>query len=200
MRKIAILDSGIGNIRSVMNVFEVQGYVVQILKNSPIIDDFNLVVLPGVGSAGFASEVIHAKFSSWLLERAASGKLIMGICLGFQMMCEGTEESGGVEGLGFFPGVCKPLGDFEKTSLRVGWHQVNYLGLLSSNGSNYYYFNHAFGLDRTEKNLQNNDFSIGIIENTVAWVRNQNIIGIQFHPEKSQTAGKQLIYNLAEDK
>lgn len=186
--------------RSVMNIFERQGYTVSVLKNSPKDDDFNIVILPGVGSAGSAAEAINVKFRRWLLERAETEKTVMGICLGFQLMCEGTEESGGIEGLGLFPGVCKPLGNFENTSLRVGWHQVNYSGLLSSHGSNYYYFNHAFGLDSSETNLNNTDYRVGVVENTVAWVRNKNVIGMQFHPEKSQTAGKHLIYNLAEDK
>jgi imidazole glycerol-phosphate synthase subunit HisH len=200
LKKIAILDSGIGNIRSVMNIFERQGYIVSALKNSPIEDDFYLVVLPGVGSAGSAAEAIYVKFRTWLLERSATEKKIMGICLGFQLMCEGTEESGGIEGLGLLPGVCKPLERFENTSLRVGWHQVSYSGLLSSHGSDYYYFNHAFGLDNNDTNFNNTDYRIGVVENTIAWVRNQNIIGIQFHPEKSQLAGKHLIYTLAEEK
>ena len=181
MKKVAIIDLGSGNLYSVLFTFQLAGCMVEIIKTCPKLDDFDIVVLPGVGSAGFVSEKLHVVFGNWLHDRMQSGMIIIGICLGFQLMCEGTDESGGILGLNFFPGSCRLLKSYEEDlSMRIGWNEVEYNALINPVLSNksikntygFYYFNHAYGLPYESITVHNYDF--GIVDNSIAWIRREN--------------------------
>lgn len=197
MKSIALVDVDCGNLHSVAHIFQSFGCVVEIIGSAPRIDNYDMVVLPGVGSAGFAGEKLCSRFGSWLQERVLQKLPIVGICLGFQLMCEGTEESGGVHGLGFFNGICRSLESFEeKVAMRVGWFAVENVQKADHlvKHHEHYYFNHAFGLPIIDDHYK--ELSFGKVSKSVAWIRSGNVYGIQFHPEKSQVAGIRLLEQL----
>jgi|APSaa5957512535_1039671.scaffolds.fasta_scaffold61302_2 imidazole glycerol-phosphate synthase subunit HisH len=196
LKKVAIIDAGSGNIRSVFSSFEKLNCEAKIITSAPKKDTYDIVVVPGVGSAGYVSKNINKDIKKWIVSRSEENKMVLGVCLGFQLMLDGTNEDGGVEGLSLIPGTCKELSEFEEISLRVGWNSItqNYL-TQNKGGSEYYYFNHAYGLNKND--IKNDkDFKFGVIDNSVAWVRSKNIVGVQFHPEKSQNAGSRLLNSL----
>lgn len=197
MKRIAIIDAGIGNIRSVYSAFDKLGCIVDVVMQPPKKDDYDIVVIPGAGSAGYASKMISKDVKKWIVFRSEQNKTVFGICLGFQLMLEGTDEDGGVEGLSLIPGVCKELSEFEETPIRVGWNPVIQDYLSNLQGTEHFYFNHAYGLN---KNIVNKKkyLNYETVDNSVAWIRNNNIIGVQFHPEKSQFAGRKLLGSLLE--
>ena len=195
MKKIGIIDAGCGNIKSVALSFQIEGTAVRILDNSPKKDDYDLIVLPGVGAAGSVDKNLKKKFKNWIEDRIKGKNSFLGICLGFQLMFEGTEESGGIEGFSFFKGTCQSLTNYDKTNLRVGWYKLPKNKEILDNNANYFYFNHSYGINK--KNFSKyNKCSSSFIENSVAWAAKDKLYGFQFHPEKSQMAGNKLIKNL----
>tara|TARA_Y200000002_G_scaffold379939_1_gene390297 strand:- start:106 stop:711 length:606 start_codon:yes stop_codon:yes gene_type:complete len=195
VKKIGIIDAGCGNIKSVALSFQIEGSVVNILSNSPKKDDYDLIVLPGVGAAGTIEKSLKNKFKSWIKDRVSNQKPFLGICLGFQLMFEGTQESGGIEGFSFFQGVCQPLNDYENINLRVGWYKLSKNKVTLDNEINSFYFNHSFGVNK-KVFLRNNKCISSSIENSVALAVDKNLYGLQFHPEKSQISGNKLIKDL----
>jgi len=191
LKKIGIINAGSGNISSVAQAFQLEGTISDILDKSPKIDDFDLIILPGVGSAGSVEKSINKYFRKWIIDRYEINRPILGICLGFQIMFNGTHESGGVEGLSLFDGTCEKLSNYEKINMRVGWHQTSGFRLIESH-QNFYYFNHAYGVNyNNQKKMKH--LEMGKVDNSISWIRKKNTFGCQFHPEKSQISGKYLI-------
>ena len=195
VKKIGIIDAGCGNIKSVALSFQIEGSAVDILSNSPKKDDYDLVVLPGVGAAGTVEKSLKKKFKIWITDRVSNQRPFLGICLGFQLMFEGTQESGGIEGFSFFKGVCQPLSDYEKLNLRVGWYKLSKNIVTLDNQLNSFYFNHSYGVNKKVFSKHNKCISSSV-EKSIASVIDKNLYGLQFHPEKSQTSGNKLIKDL----
>lgn len=199
MKKIKIVKYG-GNVGSIITTFNAIGYPASIATTISEIIEADLVILPGVGSAKVATKSLENQDLLQALNlRNSKNKPITGFCLGAQIMFDHLEESRS-GGLGWMNGKVKPLG--EPLFFNNGWCHLNYSELKNTglsrglSESSTFYFNHQFYMPISEKyktvavNEHNKICSIVI---------NQHLCGIQFHPEKSQKAGRVLLRNLIED-
>lgn len=195
---IAIIDYGMGNLRSVQRGFGQAGYQAEIVQRPEQLAAAAAVVLPGVGA--FADAMDNLK-NSGLVEAIhdaiEAGKPFLGICLGQQLLFESSEEFGSTQGLGIFPGRVKR---FPAGSLKVphmGWNQVEIKResplLAAIPDGTAFYFVHSYYVQPTEEQL-----TLGLTEYGVkfpAVVGRDNVFGIQFHPEKSSTLGIRILEN-----
>jgi len=196
---IAILDCEMGNLQSVFHGIDIMGYDCEILKSNELNDDNTHLVLPGVGNYHqvMSSQDI-ANVKKTVLDFAQTGRPILGICLGMQLLSDWGEEGGGIEGLGLIEGKVERM--FENRANRlphVGWNSVNFqqehplfAGLKNKLD---FYFVHSYQF------IPNKNESIFAITNHgrdfTSVVAMQNIIGVQFHPEKSQSNGLKMLEN-----
>lgn len=199
--KIAVINYGMGNLASVRRVFEDLGAEVAIANHPSALYDSNRIVLPGVGA--FAEGMEYLTRSGWdsVLREVViqQRKPLLGICLGMQMLATSGHEGGETKGLGFIPGRVQRL-DTLGCNMRiphVGWNDVNYSkdDILFEGIPNFsdFYFVHSFAFAP-----ENQDHLIATTfydKAFTAVVRNGNIFGCQFHPEKSSKAGRQLLKN-----
>jgi glutamine amidotransferase len=198
---IAIIDYEMGNLRSVQKAFERVGHAAVITSDAAVLADAEKIVLPGVGAF---RDAIFALRQRELVEpiRAAigSGKPFLGICLGLQLLFDKSYEDGEFEGLGVLPGeVVRFKVPAEYKVPHMGWNQLKFRQRApifeSISDDPYFYFVHSYyvvprdaSVIATETDYPN-AFCSGI------W--RDNLFAVQFHPEKSQTAGLQLLKNFA---
>jgi glutamine amidotransferase len=198
--RIAILDYGMGNLRSVEKALEHVGAVAEITSDPERVRDADGVILPGVGAFPRAMEEIRARgLDRGIEERRAAGVPILGICLGLQLLFDSTTELGGAEGLGFMPGGVAGL---EADGLKVphiGWSPVRWEqasrlveGIESETP---FYFVHSFAPAPAEQGDLLGTAEYGARFACAA--ERDNVYGIQFHPEKSSAAGLRLLANFA---
>ena len=201
--KIAIIDYDIGNLRSVEKAFTSQGIAAEVTKDPQTIQRADKLVLLGVGAFGYAMESLRKHgFDQLILEAAAAGKPIIGLCVGLQMLFDEGHEFGVHRGLGLLPGrVIKFPGGVRVP--HVGWNQVAY-----HNGSvthplfrglpdeSFYYFVHSYYVEPANAADVLGETDYGLRYASICG--RGNVAGVQFHPEKSQAAGLQLLRNFAE--
>lgn len=193
---IVIIDYGMGNLYSVSKAIERLGYEVVISADPQVILGAAAAILPGVGAFGDAMRQLqHTGLDHITKQFAASGKPLLGICLGMQLLFEQSEEYGEHEGLGLLQGkVIRFKGDFKIP--HMGWNRLKLLqnnSLLTAVDGGYVYFVHSFHvLPKEQEQL------IAIADYygpVTAIVAKNNIYGMQFHPEKSGEVGMQLLKN-----
>jgi imidazole glycerol-phosphate synthase subunit HisH len=194
---VNIFDYKVGNLKSVYNFFSWSlGLKTNVIENLNKSNNFDILVLPGVGSFGSAIGNINQKNRELIYDFAKNKKKnIIGICLGMQILSEESSESSGYSGLGLIEGKFKKIQETNNFKIpNVGWHSiipVKKNNILSNLKNKCYYFDHSYYLN-------NNKNTIGYInyKNKIpSIIKKKNIIGFQFHPEKSQQAGLQLIKN-----
>ncbi|HEY5943737.1 MAG TPA: imidazole glycerol phosphate synthase subunit HisH [Solirubrobacterales bacterium] len=197
--RIAILDYGMGNLRSVEKALEHVGVIAKITNDAEEVRAADGVILPGVGAFPRAMERVHELSLDELIgERREAGVPILGICLGLQLLFDSTTELGGAAGLGLFEG---PVDGLDAPGLKVphiGWAPVRWEresqltdGIDSETP---FYFVHSFAVDATEDEL------LGSAEYGTRFAcaaERDNVFGVQFHPEKSSAAGLRLLSNFA---
>ena len=193
MYKIGILNLGVGNIMSVTNAFRNSESISTTISSPGDIIDYDLVVIPGVGSAGVVADKLVRNYKPYLEDHISKDKKIVGICLGYQLLFTGTTESGGHDGLGFINGICSKINEFEDISLRVGWFSSSTSNVLNKNS--YFYYNHCYGVNFNSFLNKDEETKVDVLDNTICCIETKNIFGLQFHPEKSQTCGVNLIQN-----
>ncbi len=196
--KISIIDYDIGNTASIYNALSFLGYEVKITDQVNELESSDLLILPGVGAFGFAMRSIEEKnlfnpLSKMILE---DRKPIIGICLGMQLLGTESQESPGVKGFDFIPGKIKRIDskDNRYSVPHVGWNNI----LFDGNSGIYqkikmndnFYFDHSYHFDCNKRYISS-VFNYAD-EELVATVHKDNILGIQFHPEKSQVNGLKL--------
>ncbi len=198
---IAIIDYGVGNLRSVEKAFHFLGYEALVTDNKSVIEGASSVVLPGVGA--FADAMGRLKKSGLdktVYNAVESGKPFLGICLGMQLLFDYSEEGGKIEGLGIIHGGIKLLP--QSNGLKVphmGWNSLNIkknsliTGELPQNP--YVYFVHSYYLDADDKEDVIATTNYGV-EIDVA-VNHKNVYATQFHPEKSGNIGLKMLENFA---
>lgn len=197
---IAIVDYGMGNLRSVQKAFERVGHRAVITARAEDVARAERVVLPGVGAFGDAmANLIRAGLAPALLACIAEGRPFMGICVGLQLLFTESEEMGRHVGLDVLPGRVRRFPDGERIP-QIGWNQIHIereSPLLEGipDGS-FYYFVHSFYVAPQDPNdcLATTDY--GIDYTSIAG--RDNVFGIQFHPEKSQDLGLRILRNFAE--
>jgi len=197
---IGIIDYGMGNLGSVCNAFRFLGAESRLVKAASDLEDCRSVVLPGVGAFGDCMRHLDAHgFVEPLRRWAASGKPFLGICLGLQVLFEGSEESPGTEGLGILPGTVKRFNVPSELKVpQIGWNAVRQarpdcpLFREVEDGA-YFYFVHSFYVEPREKSVVAGRTGYGLDYCSVAW--RGNLTAVQFHPEKSQSAGLRMLRN-----
>ncbi|MGD9154125.1 MAG: imidazole glycerol phosphate synthase subunit HisH [Bacillota bacterium] len=203
---IAIIDYGVGNLRSVAKAFEYIGYPAEITSDPARVRRAEHVVLPGVGAFGKSMENL-SKYGMVpvVREAIASGKPFLGICLGLQLLFETSAESFGaaanVAGLGVFPGQVLRFSDDPALKVpQIGWNQIgdfqmnNPLFAGVSPGS-YVYFVHSYYVKPAQSGIIacTTDYGLEYCSGIAAG----NVFAVQFHPEKSSAVGLRILQNFA---
>jgi glutamine amidotransferase len=196
--KIVIIDYGVGNTFSVTNaILRLDYSKVRVSDNEADIKSADALILPGVGA--FDEAVRNLKFHKLpeILNETVlvQKKPILGICVGMQLLAEGSEENGWHEGLNWIPGKVKKIELPTSYAVpHVGWNNISFQNRDSlfsrTEESPNFYFDHSYHFETTpEYRLAWCDYGIEI----TAAVQKDNIFGVQFHPEKSQTNGLKLL-------
>ena len=197
---ISIVNYGVGNLKSLQNAFQFLGFESELINSPEELLRADKVILPGVGAFSFAMNNIHElDLKDALLEKARNGVPILGICLGMQLFFSRSEERGEHKGFSLIDGqVLKMNGDLKVP--HMGWNEINFKrdSILSKNlpPSRYGYFVHSFYCEPGDANVVIATTEYG--ETFACAVESENIFGVQFHPEKSQELGLQILKNFAE--
>jgi glutamine amidotransferase len=194
---IAIIDYGMGNLRSVEKGFEKAGVRAVITADPAEVDLADGVVLPGVGAFADAMDNLKKTGMDGAVRKAiGQGRPFLGICLGLQLLFEASEEWGHSEGLGIFPGTVRRLPEGFKVP-HMGWNQVYFRGEHSlmadvPDGSSFY-FVHSYYVDPVQQEIIAGVTDYGM--QFTAAVGYKNVFAIQFHPEKSSALGLLILRN-----
>jgi glutamine amidotransferase len=199
---IQIVDYGMGNLRSVQKAFERLSVPAAICTRPANIADCDKLVLPGVGAFRDAiAELRRQEFVEPIKAHLAAGKPFLGICLGLQLLFDVSYEDGTWEGLGVVRG--KVVRFPEQTELKVphmGWNSVNGAPecplFASIPPASYFYFVHSYYVVPDDKSIVAGRTEYG--ETFASVIQRGNLFATQFHPEKSQKFGLQLLKNFAE--
>lgn len=193
---IAIVDYGMGNLRSVQKAFEYLGYDAAITDQSKALENASHIVLPGVGAFRDAIAALKAKDLDGMIKKEVSeGKPFLGICLGMQMLFDRSSEDGEYEGLGLIGGEVVRF-DTDLKIPHIGWNTLYYnkrTALFDGIDDNYFYFVHSYHAAK----VANEDVETTCVYGYefVASVNRDNIWGVQFHPEKSGDTGLKVLKN-----
>ncbi|MUT64954.1 imidazole glycerol phosphate synthase subunit HisH [Paenibacillus sp. NEAU-GSW1] len=194
---IAIIDYGMGNLHSVSKAVERLGYEAVITADPAVIAAAEGAILPGVGAFGDAMDNLRETGLDAVTKAyAASGKPLLGICLGMQLLFSQSEEHGINEGLGLLPGqVVRFQGDYKIP--HMGWNKLSFKQsespLFKGLEEGHVYFVHSFHAkpEQASDLLATTDY----YQQVTAIVGRGNVYGMQFHPEKSSELGMQLLGN-----
>ena len=206
---IAILDYGAGNLNSVKKAFDNLGAKVVVTTRPEAVATADKIVLPGVGHFSALSGLDNTGLRDAVLQGAKSGKPFLGICLGMQWLFEGSDEAPEFAGAGIFAGRCRPFPSSVK-SPHVGW---NSLVLRESSvressagessrllrdvaPDSFVYYTHSFQAPVVAATTAASEYGAQFS----AVVEQENIFGVQFHPEKSWTVGLLILKNFCEVK
>ena len=196
---IAIIDYGMGNLRSVQKAFEFLGFAAEIVEEPERLSGATHLVLPG--DAAFGDAMRNLRAAGWdqaILEGIAAKKPFLGICVGLQLMFSESEEMGQHSGLGILLGKCVRFPVTERVP-QIGWNQVAIkrdVPLLAGvpEGS-FFYFVHSFYVETANESDCVATTDYGLDYTSIAG--SGRVFGVQFHPEKSQAHGLRLLDNFA---
>ena len=199
--KVAVLDYGIGNLRSAQRGLERAGADAHLTADPAEIAAADGVVLPGVGAFGACMQALaDTGLDVEAHKAAASGRPFLGICVGMQLLYEASEESPGVEGLGILPGVIRWLPDTVKRP-QMQWNVITTVRgeggagavhpLMRGMDGSWLYFVHSLSADDPTHAIATTDYGTTV----VAASARDNVMATQFHPEKSDKAGLRLLQN-----
>lgn len=197
---IALLDYGAGNVRSVQKALTAAGGDVQLVPSPELVKQADAVVLPGVGAF---DDCINAMQQQELFEAARefvfTGKPFLGICVGYQALFENSEEFNScAAGLGVFEGSVVRFPDTEVKVPQIGWNEVHVTQpncpiLQGIESGSHFYFVHSYYPKPKDESIVATRTEYGVNFTSAVW-RN-NVFATQFHPEKSQKVGLQLLTN-----
>ena len=191
---IGIVDYGVGNLASVWHALHTMGYRCRIAGDSSSLAQTDLLLLPGVGAFPAAMKALHASdLSDFVRQQAIDGKPLVGICLGMQLLADSSSELGHTQGLGLIPGKVVAT---MKSHWHIGWNNIEVVkndDLFMNSDGQEMYFNHSYVFEAPAEyqsivarlDESSEPFTVG--------VRRNNVVGLQFHPEKSQAAGRLIL-------
>lgn len=196
---ITIIDCGMGNLRSVEKAFVHLGYAAQITSDPKTVRNAEKLVLPGDGAFGDEMKQLQMSgLESAIQEIIAKGVSFLGICVGQQVLFEESEEFGTHRGLGLFPGKIKRLPDSLPVP-HMGWNQLHIQKssrlLEGVAPESFVYFIHSYFVSEYSESQVKATTDYGIEFPVV--IERDNIFSTQFHPEKSQSPGLQMLRNFA---
>ncbi|HEX2268041.1 MAG TPA: imidazole glycerol phosphate synthase subunit HisH [Pyrinomonadaceae bacterium] len=197
MSQVAIIDYGVGNLRSVEKAFAAMGCEAIVSADESVLRSAERLVLPGVGAFASCMKALRERgFDSLVHERAVSGTPLLGICVGMQMLFEVSDEFGTTDGLGLLRGRVRRF-DTNLVVPQVGWNRIKQrrahpLFADVADGS-FCYFVHSFYCEPANDDVLVGETEYGMTYASV--VAHNNICGVQFHPEKSQDVGLRMLKN-----
>ncbi len=199
--KIAIVDYGMGNLRSVMNAFREVKAEASIEADPERLADYTGILLPGVGAFEEAIAALRKSGMADALDtQRRTGKSILGICLGMQLMCRSSQENGLHEGLGWIDAAVNPIPPKGVKIPHIGWNDLTvtreHVLVRDLPPSPDVYFVHSYRVECTDPRDVIATCHHG--EPFCVMFARNNVQGIQFHPEKSQQAGLKILSNFVE--
>ena len=196
---IAIIDYGVGNLFSLQSSFAAIGEDVTIAQSEDAIRQADKLILPGVGAFGDAmGKLNETGFAEILKEEAAAGKPILGICLGMQLLLEKSYEYGEHEGLALIPGEIRPISEVIPADYKIpqiGWNALSFPNgkhpiFRYINEGDHVYFVHSYhGTNCAQNTIATTEYGAPL----TAAVAKGNVVGCQFHPEKSGDVGLSIL-------
>ena len=195
---IAIIDYGVGNLFSLSSSFASIGADTVITGDSEVIKKADKLILPGVGAFSDAIEKLKsAGLDTVIKQEVQKGKPLMGICLGMQMLFDRSLEYGDHRGLGLIPGCVRPIADVIPADLKIphiGWNALHFpkphpLFANTKQGDCVYFVHSYYAADCTESVIATAEYGAPL----TAAVARGNVMGCQFHPEKSGTVGLDIL-------
>lgn len=194
-KKAIILDYGVGNIKSIKNLLEKLNYNACLSNKKKLIDNCDLIVLPGVGKYSKAiSNLNKNNLFNYIKKKITKDAIpTIGICLGLQLLFKNSEEDINYKGLNVFK---ETIVKIKKTN--IGWSRINFKDKNKNKlyKNNFFYFNHGYGFNKNtifSKSFVSNQYPLNAI------IKYKNILGFQFHPEKSQKNGVKIFQDLIRD-
>ena len=196
---IAIVDYGVGNLFSLRSSLLYIGQEAVITADPAVLRAAEKIILPGVGAFGDAAEKLRATGLGELVKQeAGKGKPVLGICLGMQLLLEKSYEYGEHEGLGLIPGVIRPIADVIPADYKIphiGWNALRFgnekhpLFRYLEEGDHVYFVHSYYGAQCEESVIATAEYGASL----TAAVARGNVMGCQFHPEKSGSVGLAIL-------
>jgi glutamine amidotransferase len=199
MAEVAIIDYGVGNLRSVEKAFAATGHGAIVSSDKSELRSAKRLVLPGVGAfAACMNALKEHGLVDLVRERALAGTPLLGVCVGMQMLFDESEEFGRSEGLGLIPGRVRRFAD-DLVVPQVGWNRIRQTQqhplFDQIADDSFFYFVHSYFCEPLSDEVVAGRTDYGVEYASV--VASKNMCGVQFHPEKSQSVGLQLLANFA---
>ncbi|MGN1095836.1 MAG: imidazole glycerol phosphate synthase subunit HisH [Eubacteriales bacterium] len=201
---IAIVDYGVGNIFSLRSSFSKIGYDAVLASDEKTLRNSEKIILPGVGAFGDAKEkLISSGLCEALLDEVKAGKPMLGICLGMQLLFDKSYEFGEHTGLSLVHGSVRPISDVIPENYKIphiGWNALDFsddaLFRYIKRGDFVYFVHSFYGADCEKSVIATTEYGAAL----TAAVRNENVYGVQFHPEKSGDTGLSILRAFCEMK
>ena len=202
MTRIALLDYGMGNLHSAAKALEHVGATVDVTNDPKLIAQADKIVFPGVGAMRDCMQGMQEAGIDEVVRQAVFNKPVLAICVGMQALLQHSEENGGADALGIFQGQVKRFPDIEGLKVpHMGWNQVHQVDPSHPMWNNIaqdtrFYFVHSFYVEPQNPDIVAATCNYGLEFCTA--IHQDNLFATQFHPEKSQTAGLQLLKNFVD--
>jgi glutamine amidotransferase len=199
MADVAIVDYGVGNLRSVEKAFVAVGHTANVTSDEKELRKAKRLVLPGVGAFGACMSALRVHgLVELVLERAREGTPLLGVCVGMQMLFDESDEFGKTSGLGVVPGHVRRFSS-DLVVPQVGWNRIHHRQshpLFSGvQDDSFCYFVHSYYCEPEDDEVVVGSTEYGI--NYASVISKENVYGVQFHPEKSQAVGLRMLANFA---
>jgi glutamine amidotransferase len=194
---VAIIDYGVGNLRSVEKAFAATGCDAVVSGDEVVLRSAERLVLPGVGAFAACMKALKERgFDRLVKERANEGTPLLGVCVGMQLLFEESEEFGSTPGLGLLKGSVRRFGA-DLVVPHVGWNRIHqtrpHVLFEGIEEGSFCYFVHSFYCQPAEQNNVVGETDYG--RRYASVVAQRNVCGVQFHPEKSQDVGLRMLRN-----
>lgn len=196
---IAVVDYGVGNLFSLVSSLHAIGADAIVTGDADEIRRAEKIILPGVGAFGDAAAKLRSTgLNKVIIEETKSGKPLLGICLGMQLLLEKSYEYGEHEGLGLIKGEIRPISSVIPSDLKIphiGWNALNFTENKSElfkyiNDGDHVYFVHSYyGANCADATIATSEYGAPL----TAAVQSGNVMGCQFHPEKSGKVGLNIL-------
>jgi glutamine amidotransferase len=199
MTDIAIIDYGVGNLRSVEKAFAATGNPAIVTHDEVVLRKAKGLVLPGVGAFAACMKALSARgFDTLVRELVMKGTPLLGVCVGMQMLFDESEEFGKTRGLGLLRCRVRRFSE-DLVVPQVGWNQIQKRSphplLTKIDDQTFFYFVHSYYCEVLDPAIVVTETNYGV--NYASIVAHGDLYGAQFHPEKSQAVGLQLLTNFA---
>jgi glutamine amidotransferase len=197
MTQVAIIDYGVGNLRSVEKAFSAMGCDAVVSGDESVLRSAQKLVLPGVGAFAACMKGLRERgFDALVKERAKDGTPLLGVCVGMQLLFDESEEFGSTPGLGLLRGSVRRFGD-DLVVPHVGWNRIQqqrpHALFEGIEDGAFCYFVHSFYCQTVDGKVVVGETEYG--KRYASVVAEGNVCGVQFHPEKSQDVGLRMLKN-----